>query len=46
MAHWAKRVALRRGRPVAVTALARKLSQVLYAIWRDGTEYVERPMSH
>jgi transposase len=39
MARWAKQVAARRGRPVAITALARKLSQVLFALWRDGTTY-------
>jgi transposase len=39
MARWAKQVAARRGRQVAITALARKLSQVLYALWRDGTTY-------
>jgi len=39
MGRWAKQVAQRRGRQVAITALARKLSQVLYALWRDGTSY-------
>jgi hypothetical protein len=29
----------RRGKRVAVTALARKLAGVLYAIWRDGNPY-------
>jgi transposase len=36
---WADRVALRRGRRVAVVALARRLAGILYAIWRDGTIY-------
>jgi transposase len=45
MAQWAKRVAARRGRQVAITALARKLSQVLYALWRDGTTYVSAPIT-
>jgi len=43
MARWAKQVAARRGRQVAITALARKLSQVLYALWRDGTSYSPGP---
>lgn len=36
---WADRVAVRRGRRVAVVALARRLAGILYAIWRDGTAY-------
>jgi transposase len=36
---WAQQIALRRGRWIAVVALARKLAGVLYAIWRDGTTY-------
>ena len=40
MVRWAVAIALRRGRFVAVVALARKLAGVLYAIWRDGTSYV------
>jgi transposase len=39
MHEWAKQVADRRGQPVAVIALARKLAGILFAIWRDGTEY-------
>lgn len=39
MARWAIGVAERRGRFVAVVALARKLAGVLYALWRDGTTY-------
>ena len=30
------------GKRVAVLALARKLAGMLYAIWRDGTEYEPR----
>lgn len=41
MARWAKQVAERRGRHVAITALARKLALVLFAMWRDGTTYRE-----
>jgi len=36
---WALRVEARRGRMIAMTALARRLAGVLYAIWRDGTSY-------
>jgi transposase len=36
---WTDRIAQRRGQRVAVVALARKLSGILYAIWRDGTRY-------
>jgi len=32
---WVERVAARRGRRIAVVALARRLSRILYAIWRD-----------
>ncbi len=40
---WAQRIARRRGPRVAVVALARKLSGILYAMWRDGTTYTWRP---
>jgi transposase len=36
---WADRIARRRGKRVAIVALARKLSGILYAIWRDGSAY-------
>jgi transposase len=39
MVVWAKAVCGRVGKPKAVVALARKLSRVLYAIWRDGSSY-------
>lgn len=39
MARWAEGIAERRGRFVAIVALARKLAGVLYALWRDGTTY-------
>ncbi len=39
MQRWADQVAERRGKRVAVTALARKLAGILFAIWRDGTTY-------
>ena len=34
---WAEQLAARRGRRIAVVALARRLSRILYAVWRDGT---------
>ena len=36
---WALKVAQRRGKRVAVVALARKLAGILYAMWRDGTQF-------
>jgi transposase len=40
MVAWCVRIEQRRGRQIAMVALARKLAGILYAIWRDGTEYV------
>jgi transposase len=39
MHRWADHVEKRRGKRVAVLALARKLTGILFAIWRDGTVY-------
>ena len=36
---WAMGIATRRGRKLAVVALARRLAGLLYAILRDGTTY-------
>ena len=36
---WAERLAARRGTGVAVVALARRLAGILFALWRDGTDY-------
>ena len=36
---WAEAVAARRGKRIAVVALARRLVGVLWAMWRDGTVY-------
>jgi transposase len=36
---WAKTVAARRGKRVAVVALARRLAGVLWSMWRNGTVY-------
>jgi transposase len=45
---WFHRLQARRGRKIAIVALARKLAEVCYAILRDGTEWSEerlRPMA-
>jgi transposase len=39
MVLWSFEIEKRRGKHVAVVALARKLTGVLYAMWRDGTTY-------
>ena len=39
MKTWAQAVAKRRGKRVAVVAVARRLAGVLWAMWRDGTLY-------
>ena len=36
---WTLEIAVRRGKQIAVVALARKLAGILYAMWRDGTEF-------
>jgi transposase len=36
---WAREVAGRRGKKVAVVALARKMAGILFAMWRDATSY-------
>jgi transposase len=40
---WVERLADRRGKRIAVVALARRLTRMLYAMWRDGTEYTVMP---
>lgn len=39
MLAWMKQLAERRGRHVAIVALARKIAGIMFAIWRDGTTY-------
>jgi len=39
LCNWAQAVAKRRGKRIAVIALARRLVGVLWAMWRDGTVY-------
>jgi transposase len=36
---WAQGIAHRRGRNIAVVALARRLARILFAMWRDGVPY-------
>jgi len=36
---WAHAIAERRGKKIAVVALARRLTGILWAMWRDGTHY-------
>lgn len=39
---WAHALAARRGRRIAIVALARRLSRILFAMWRDHTEFRSR----
>lgn len=36
---WAERIATRRGKRIAVVALARRLAGILFAMWRDRSAY-------
>jgi transposase len=40
---WVERLSARRGKRIAVVALARRLARILYAMWRDGKEYRVQP---
>jgi transposase len=42
---WAEQLAARRGRRIAVVALARRLSRILYAIWRDQSTFDARKLA-
>src|SRR5262245_29665081 len=42
---WAEQLAARRGRRIAVVALARRLSRLLYALWRDGTSFAVKKLA-
>lgn len=39
MVIWARQIEARRGKFIAVVALARKIAGILFALWRDGTTY-------
>ena len=43
---WAQQIAQRRGRPIAIVALARKLAGVMFAMWRDRTPYRPARAAH
>lgn len=43
MIKWCLGIEQRRGKQIAMVALARKLAGILFAIWRDGTTYVPTP---
>lgn len=40
---WVTRVAAKRGRRVAMVGLARRLSRILFALWRDNTTFTVAP---
>jgi transposase len=42
MVSWSRDLEIRRGKKVAVIALARKMAGIMFAIWRDGTTYDPR----
>lgn len=42
---WAQALAARRGRRIAIVALARRLSRILYAMWRDTADFQVAPMT-
>lgn len=42
LAEWGRQVEARRGRRIAVVAVARRLTGILWAMWRDGTVYDPR----
>ncbi len=46
LALWAKAIAQRRGKRIAVVALARRLVGVLWAMWRDNTVYDPERLAH
>jgi transposase len=39
MVKWATTILERRGKYIAIAALARKIAGVMFALWRDGTTY-------
>jgi transposase len=41
---WATALAERRGKRIAIVALARRLARILYALWRDGSRFT--PVRH
>ena len=43
---WAHRLAARRGKRIAIVALARRLTRILFAMWRDGRDFQAARVSH
>lgn len=41
---WAQQIAQRRGKRIAVVALARRVAGILYAMWRDDVSYASTPV--
>lgn len=41
---WSSEAEKRRGKHVAVAALARRLAGILFAMWRDGRDYTPNPI--
>lgn len=39
MVRWAEEIEKRKGKKVAIIALARKMAGIMFAIWRDGSTY-------
>ena len=39
MVVWARSIAEKRGKRIAIVALARKLATVMWAMWKHGTAY-------
>jgi transposase len=42
---WAEGIAERRGKRIAVVALARRLSRILFALWRDDTTFEAKTLA-
>jgi transposase len=40
---WAQAIARRRGKKIAIVALARRIARTLFAMWRDQTGYEPKP---
>jgi hypothetical protein len=39
MVLWARQIAERRGKRIAIVALARKIATILWRLWKDGSHY-------
>jgi transposase len=42
---WTEGIAARRGKRIAVVALARRLAGILYVLWRDDVDYRASPVA-